>query len=482
MTMLRPVTLIAGLLIAGMLMLPAGAGAQPDKPDAVPTYTPPANPALAPVKLPPIHEKTLKNGLKVIVVEHHELPVVSLRLQARAGSFYDPPGKAGLTQFMTGLLTQGTEKYSATQIADKIDFVGGSLGAGSSWDASHVETTVLAKYLDTAVELMRQVTLHPSFAPEEIERLRQQTLSGIENSKDQPDVLADEEFDRRLFGQYPYAQPIGGTEETVAAFTRDDVLAQYRTVFAPGHSTLAVVGDVSAKEGFRLAEKLLGDWKGASHAAPQAQLPPAPTGYRVYVVNKPDATQAQIRLGHLGVDRRSEDYFPLMVMNYIMGGGGFASRMMKTIRAEKGLTYGISSYFSARKQTGPFVIDTFTKNESILEAIQGTIDLVKQYQQEGPTEQELAEAKSYMTGSYPLNFETPSQIAGQLLNIDLFELGADYIEKYRSRIEAVSAEDVRRVAQKYLHPEDMVMVVVSKADDIAPNLEILGPVEVVQIQ
>lgn len=329
---------------------------------------------------------------------------------------------------------------------------------------------------------MRDVTLHPAFAGDEIERLRTQTISSIKNGKDQPGNLANQEFDKWLFGRSPYANPIGGTEESVQSITRDDILAQYRLIFVPNNATLAVIGDISAKDGFGIAEKMLSEWKAG--AIPGADYPPpeAPRGYRVHLVNKPDATQAQIRVGHLGVARSNADYFPLVLMNYVLGGGGFSSRLTKTIRAEMGLTYGISSSFSMRKDAGPYVIDTFTKNASVLQAIQESIKLVKKYQEEGPSDKELQDAKSYLVGSYPLNFETPSQMAGQLLSIELYGLGSDYIEKYRSRIEAVTAADVKRVARQYLHPDDLNVVVVSKADDVKSSLETLGPLKVIEVK
>lgn len=461
---------------------PACVRAQEENVDVVPAYVPPAEPMLAPVKLPPIKEKMLKNGLKVIVVVHHELPVISLRLVCKAGSVYDPPEKAGITQFMANLINKGSKNLNAKQIADKIDFVGGSLGAGSGWDATYITCEVLSKYIDTGIELLQEVTLNPAFSEDEIERLRKQTLSGIEAQKDDPSTVATENFDRRLFGKHPYANPIEGTEESVGSFTRQDVVDQYRRIFLPENSVLFVVGDIGAKEGFKLAERALGGWSGGTTPSVEFSPPNVPEGYRVYLVNKPDATQTQIRLGHLGIARNNEDYFAVMIMNYILGGGGFSSRLTKVIRAEEGLTYGIRSSFSARLQPGPFTISTFTKNESTLEAIQKTIDLVKKFQQEGPTETELEEAKSYYSGSYPLNFETPNQIASQLQDVEIHNLGSDYIEKYRSRIEAVTAEDVIQAARKYIHPDDMVFVVVSKASDVLTGLETLGSVQVTEIE
>jgi len=474
-------TLLVLFFLCG-LAISSGIAQTEEEIDVVPAYVPPAEQALAPVKLPPIKEKVLKNGLKVIVVEHHELPVVSLRLMCKAGSQYDPAGKAGLTRFMTDLLTKGTETLSATEIADKIDFIGGRLSAGSNWDATYVTCTALTKHLQTALELMQDVVLNPAFSDGEIERNRQQTLSSIENDKDRPSTIASEAFNRWLFGEHPYAFPIEGTEETVKSFTRDDVLKQYELIFNPNNSALFIVGDISPKKAFKIARESFQSWPEGSVPEAVFPIPEAPEGYKVRLVNKPDATQAQIRFGHLGIARGNEDYFPVVIMNYILGGGGFASRLVKVIRSEKGLTYSVRSSFSTRLQAGPFTTSTFTKNESTLEAIEAMIELIKEYQESGPTDEELKKAKSYLTGSYPLNFETPSSIAGQLQGVELYDLGSDYIEKYRDRVNAVTKEDVIRVARKYLHSDDMLFVVVSKADEVKEDLEKLGLVEVLEIE
>ncbi|MCX6639985.1 MAG: pitrilysin family protein [bacterium] len=450
--------------------------------DVVPAYQPPAAKILAPVVLPPIVEMKLKNGMKVVVVQHHELPELTLHLFFRTGSLYDPTGKAGLTEFMANLLTLGTKNLGAKQIADKIDFVGGNISAGSSWDGTFVECGVLTKHLQTAIDLTQDVVLNPSFPEDEIERLREQTLSGIENSKDDPGSLAGKEFNKQIFANHPYALPTGGTAESVASFTREDILKQYQKVVSPDQALFYVIGDIDGKAGFKLAQKMFGDWKGSTLSRKEFPIPPQPVGYKIVLVNKPDATQAQIRCGYPGIARDNPDYFAINMMNYILGGGGFVSRLTKVIRAEKGLTYGIGSSFSARLQPGPFTVNTFTKNESALEAIQEIIKVIEQYQAEGPTDQELKEAKSYMTGSYPLNFETPNQIAGNLQALEIYNLGSDYIQKYRSRVDAVSKDEVIKAAQKYLHPKDMVFVVVAKAADVKEALEKIAPVQVIEIE
>lgn len=450
--------------------------------DVVPVYNPPAEQMLAPVELPPVKETTLKNGLKIVVVEHHELPVISMRLMCKAGSQYDPDGKAGITQFMADLLTKGSKTLSATDIADKIDFIGGRLGAGSNWDATYVTCTSLVKHLPTALSLFQDVILNPVFDEAEIARLQQQTLSSLENDKDDPGDIANKEFYRWLFGSHPYAYPVQGTQETVASFTRENVVTQYGRVFVPNNSVLFIVGDISPRKAFKMIGEAFGNWPKGMQPSSMFPSVQAPEGYKIRLVDKPDATQAQIRFGHPGIARSNEDYFPVVVMNYILGGGGFSSRLMKVIRAEKGLTYGVRTSFNPLLQPGPFIASTFTKNETTLETIQEMIKVLKDYQEQGPTDTELREAKSYLTGSYPLNFETPSDIANQLQSIELYGLGSDYIEKYRSRVEAVTKEDVIRVAKRYLHPDDMLFVVVSKPEEVRPALETLGPVELIEIE
>ncbi|MBU0520482.1 insulinase family protein [bacterium] len=480
---MKSIKIISGLVLVFVLLASTQTSIclAEDKEDVVPAYTPPQTQDLTPVKLPPIEEKILNDGLKVVVVEHHELPVVSLRLMCKAGSQYDPAGKAGATSFMADLLTKGTKNRTASEIADEIDFIGGNLGAGSGWSGTYVTCTVLKKHLAKGLDIMQDVVLNPTFADDEIERNRQSTLSSIVNSKDQPSSVASKAYSEWLFGDHPYALPTEGTEETIAGLTREDIVGMYDLIFAPNNSVLFVVGDIKPKEGFKLAKEAFSSWE--KGAAPVLSLPQtdAPEGYKIRLINKSDATQAQIRMGHLGISRDNEDYFPVTIMNYILGGGGFSSRLVKIIRSEMGLTYGVSSSFSARLDQGPFTISTFTKNESTLDAINAMLDVVKTYQEEGPTDQELQEAKSYLTGSYPLNFETPGDIASQLQSIEIYGLGSDYIEKYRSRIDAVTQKDVMRVAQEYLHPEDMLIVVLSNAEEVKADLEQIGPVEVVEI-
>jgi len=261
-----------------------------DETDVVPAYTPSDKQDMTPVKLPPIKEKYLDNGLKVVIVEQHELPVVSLRLMCKAGSQLDPEGKAGAVSFMTDLLTKGTTNRSATDIADEIDYIGANLNAGSGWAGTYVTCTTLKKHLDKALDVMRDVVLNPAFADDEIERNRQRTLSSIVNSKDQPSSVASDAFNEWLFGDHPYAWPTEGTEETVSGLSRDDIQGMYDEIFIPENSVLFVVGDMKPKEGFKLAEESFGNWEKGNVPQLTSASPEGPEGYHIKLINKADAT------------------------------------------------------------------------------------------------------------------------------------------------------------------------------------------------
>ncbi|UCB52201.1 MAG: insulinase family protein [Candidatus Zixiibacteriota bacterium] len=430
------------------------------------------------IKLPPIKKTTLDNGLKVIVIEHHELPVVAFRLVFKSGAASDPSGKAGLADLTAGLLRKGTRTRTATQIAEEIDFVGGGLGAGSSRDATYATCKVLEKHFDVGLDLLSDIILNPAFADEEIERLRKQTLAAIKQQKDNPGAVADEKYRKFLFGDHPYGQPSEGTETSVAALTRDDIVSFHRNHYAPNNAILAVVGDVKPKVAIKKVEAKFSGWKGTQIALPGYVQPPDIKGHQILLVDKPDLTQTYIRVGHLGIKRDNPDYFAVKVMNYILGGGGFSSRMMDEIRSKRGLTYGIGCKFDYNKLEGAYTVSTFTQNDSTAAAIRAIIEQIANFRSGGVTDTELKDTKSFYTGYFPLQLETPSQIASQILNVELHDLGEDYLKDYRKNINAVTREDIQRAAQKYLDPNNLKLVVVSKAEDVKASLEPLGSIEV----
>ncbi len=464
---------IISIIICGLLLLSCGSD------DKVPAYNPSADAELAPVKIPPIEQTTLDNGLKLIAIVHNELPVVAFRMMVKTGAAADPAGYAGLASFTAELLTKGTKTRSASQIAEEIDFIGGELRASAGWDRSMVSCQVLARHFQTGLDLFADISRNPVFNNSEIERLRRQKISSYIHSKDDPADLANEAFADLLFKGHPYGYPDEGNEKTIEAVKKADIEKLYRTYFVPNNAVIVVSGNIEPRAAFKALKEKFGDWeKGELRKTILPEIE-APSGYKIRLVDKQDANQAQIRMGHFGLPRSHPDYFPVSLMNYVLGGGGFSSRLMKTVRSEMGLTYSIRSRFSFRKEAGPFSVSTFTKSESVGEAIAEIIDQVKEFQAEGALAEELEDAKSYLTGSYPLRFETPGQIAGQLLNVELHDLGEGYIENYRNRVQAVTLEQVKLAAVDYLNPDNMVIVVVGKQEEIIDQLKQLGEVDLV---
>jgi zinc protease len=431
------------------------------------------------IKLPPIYKETLDNGLPVMIIEHHELPIVAFRLVTKSGGMDDPAGKAGLANFVADLLRQGTKTRSATQISEEIDFIGGSLGAGADYDYLNVNCQVLKKHLEKGLDLLAEVVLNPVFAEEEIERLRSKRIGEIKQAWDDPETVADLKFREFLYGNSPLAFSLDGSEESVKGITRQDIVNFHQTHFIPNNSILAIVGDVTKSEVLTKVKQKFGSWKKQSLPVRDFAQPEPVKGVQVLLVDKPDLTQTYINFGHLGIQRNHPDYFPVLVMNYILGGGGFSSRLMQEIRANRGLTYGISCYFDMYKQGGSYSVGTFTRNDSTLAAIQASLEEIKRIRKEKVSKKELEDAKNFYLGYFPSRFETPQQIATQVLNVEIYGLGDDYLKNYRKNVRNITVDDIQRVAQKYLDPENLKFVVVSNASDVKVKLESLGNVKTV---
>jgi zinc protease len=421
-----------------------------------------------PVKFPPYAVKTLANGLQVVAVSHHEQPAVTLRLIVRAGAAQDPDDKPGVADLAAALLDQGTPTRSAEQIADAIDSIGGALGTGAGSDLSYVNAVVMKDSFDFALDLVSDLVQHPAFAPEEIERQRQQALSGMRVSYDDPEFLANAVFDRLVYGRHPYGRPAGGTPETLTSLTRNDLLAFHRAWFGANNAILAVVGDVTSDEAFAGAERAFGTWGRAAAEAARPVDPPPPVR-RLLIVDKPGAVQTEIRVGNIAIPRKDDDYTALDLATKILGGEG-ANRLHRVLRTERGLTYGASADFNALKQTGDIVAQTNTRSETTGETLRLMIDEVWKLIRDRVGDRELAGAKEYLTGSFPLTIETPSQIALQVLNAVFFGLNMNDLQTFRERVGAVDVDAVQRVARNYLHPDKLTIVLVGDATAFVKQL------------
>jgi zinc protease len=439
---------------------------------AWPTESPPRPLAAHDVQFPPYEMRTLDNGLQVVAVLHHEQPLVSMRMIVRAGAALDPRGKAGLADLAASLLDQGTTTRTANEMNDLIDFIGGAMGAGAGTDLTFVNVVVMKDSFETGLRLLSDMARHPAFAPEEIERKRRQTLSTLQVNFEDPGFIADSVFDRLVYGFHPYGLPQSGTPESLVSITRDDLFAFHRQNFVPNNAILAIVGDVTADEAFEGVKKVFADWERRDVVHPQFIAPPDPTR-RVIVVNKPDAVQTEVRVGHLGVKRNTTDYMPLNMTVRILGGEG-ANRLHQVLRAERALTYGAKADMDTLLESGDFEASTNTRSEATGEVLRLIVDEFWRLQRERVSERELSGAKAYMTGSFPLTIETPDAIATQVLNVLFYGLPVEQLQTFRSRVNAVTPDDIERAARTYLKPDRLSVVLVGNASAFLSQLRGLG--------
>ncbi len=433
-----------------------GTGVVPPGVRLAPEMPPPGAPR--PFHFPDAAMKTLPNGLRVFVVTDHSEPAVAARLVIlSAGSIKDPQGMPGVAQMTANLLTQGTEKRSAREIAEAIDFVGGSLEASAGRDSTAVILNVVKKDLSTGLDLMSDVVLHPAFRADELDRQRQQLLSGLTLQYSDPDYLASAVFDRVVYGGSPYGWPAEGTPETVRKFAPEQLVKFHDAGYSPNDSLLAFAGDITPEEAFAAAEKYFGAWPKHDVAAAVPPVPEAVHGLHIWLIDKPDSVQTQIRAGKLGIRRGDPNYIPVEVMNRVFG-GGYNSRLNTEVRVKKGLTYGAYSSFTPHRFAGAFGVGTYTRTEATVEATRLVVDLIAKMSTGEVTPEELDFARDYLAGVYPIQSETAEQVADRVLMAAAFDLPADYNRTYPDRIRSVTPAQVREMAQRYLTIKDLDVV------------------------
>lgn len=417
-----------------------------------------SQPAFAEIKPKQI---VMKNGLTILLIEQHSLPIVSVEALIKSGSVDDPFDRAGVANLTASLLDEGTQKRSSTQIAEEIDFIGASLGASADLDYTSVNLRVLKKDIERGFDLLSDLLLNPLFDVKEMERVRRLILGSILSGKDDPTTIASLAFDNIVFGNHPYKNPVIGLEESVQKIGRDDIVSFYQNHYLPKNTLFSIVGDVTEKEAVALVKKYFSEWKNVSPKPVLARNIASPTiqPKKTELIEK-DLTQTTVLIGHLGINRKNPDFYPVIVMNYILGGGGFSSRLLTHIRDNKGLVYSAYSSFDANRQPGAFEISLQTKASNTNEAISATLQEINQILKDGVTETELMEAKAYLIGSFPLRLETTGKLAGLLSKVGFHELGLAYFSDYPKYIEKVTREDILRVAKTYLRPDQMTLVVV----------------------
>ncbi len=406
---------------------------------------------------------SLENGMILLLSEKHDIPMVTVNMAIRAGNTAEPADKPGLASITASLLTQGTKRRTASQISSEIDFIGGSLSTGGGYDYASAGLRVLKKDIRTGFDLLADVMMNPVFDQKEIDRKVKATLAEIQRQKEEPNIVARETFEKAVYGGHAY----GRTGDDIAAYlpklTRQDILGFYKARYSPSNTIIAVVGDVAEKEIVLLLNEYFKGWQRNDQPMTASVAPPVIDKVVTKKIDK-NITQANIDMGHIGISRENPDYYAVTVMNYILGGGGFSSRLMDNIRDNKGLAYDVHSSFAAQKETGDFEVGIQTKNESANEVIAETLKELGRMRTDLVSEKELSDAKAYLTGSFPLRMDTSAKIAGMLTAIEIYNLGLDFPQKYAGLINSVTREDIRRVAKKYLHPDKMVIVVVANQE------------------
>jgi zinc protease len=470
------------LLIAAQLVaLGVALGAQTPDRGKPPEVGPPPT-----LKLPAIQKRQLSNGVPVWIVELHEVPVAQINLVVRGGTANDPTGKYGIASLMAAMLVEGAGSRSSLEIADAIEFLGADLGAAAGFDSTAVRLHAPVARLAEALPVMADVAQRPTFPADELGRIRQQRLTSIVQARDDPATIASLAFSRILYGAaHRYGTAAMGTAHSIQAFTADDLKTFYGSVFRADNATLLVVGDVVPDKVTALLESAFGTWprrQGADGGRAEMPQTAARTAREIYLIDKPGAPQSQIRIGAVGVPRSTPDFFPIQVLNTVLG-GAFSSRLNLNLREKRGYTYGASSGFDMRLGPGPFSAQAGVQTDKTAESLTEFFNELNGILKPVPAD-ELARAKNYVALRFPGSFETTGDISRRLEDMLVYNLPDDYYSRYVQNIQAVSAADVQRVAQKYIQPERLAVVIVGDRKTIEPRIQALklGPLRTMTIE
>jgi zinc protease len=458
-----------------LVLLLASCSSTPPKLDS-----PPVPPALGRVDFPPYEKKVLPNGLTVYALEYNEQPLVAIRLMITAGAERDPASLPGVASFTASLLNKGTKARNATQIAEAIDQVGGSLEASSDMESTNITARALTDSTDVAFELMNDIVMNPAFSSEELGREQQQSQSNLVANMQDPDFLADAVFEHVVYGTHPYGHLQGGTLGSIPKIRREDLVKFHETYYAPNISALAIVGDLPTADSFKLAEQWFGSW-------PKKDIPktidneiPKLDGRQIVVIDKQDSVQTEIRVGHTTVGRKDPDYFNVLVASYVLGGSG-SGRLYQTLRVAHGLTYGAYAAIEPHRGPSDFYSTTDTRTPKTAEALNLLLDQIQKFQAAEVPAEELGNAKSYIIGSFPLSIEVPNDLANRLTTVYLYDLGDVYLKTFRDRLGNVSAGDVLRVAKEKISADNAAIVLVGKADDFKSQIQGLGKTVIIPL-
>lgn len=450
---------------------------------AAPQATPPPPAAPRAVSVPKPVERTLRNGLRVIVVEHHAAPLVAAQVLVKNGGEVDPASLSGLADMTAELLTKGTKTRTAPQIAQEVEALGGQLSSGAGWDASRATVNVLSAKVEPAMVILADVVRNPVFQDEEIERLRQQYTDSISVGMNSPGTLASWVASRVVFGDSPYGHPVSGTAESIERIKRDDVVALHAKFYRPDNAILVIGGDIKAEDAFRLAEKIFGDWAKPATAAggivgPTITADGVVSKQRIVVVDMPGAGQAAVVFARRGIARTDSEYFSGIVANSVLS--GYSGRLNQEIRIKRGLSYGARASLDVRRDVGPFVASAQTKNQSGAEVASLLVGELTRLSSEPVGDTELTPRKAVLIGGFGRTLETTEGIVGQIASLALYGLNLSEINSFVSNVQAVTAPQIQKFAGSRLGVTDSNIVIVGDAKDFLeplrkqfPNVEVI---------
>ena len=474
----RPSAKFPLLAAISSVLLAITVSGQGSAPVAQETPPPPAAPRS--VTIPKPVEQTLKNGLRVVVIEDHDLPLLSAQVLVKNGAEVDPPSLSGLADITASLLTKGTTTRTAPEIAQAIEALGGSIDSGASWDASRASITVMSPRIEPALVILADIIRNPVFKNDEIERLRQQYLDNLSVTMRQPGSLAGLVASRVVFGDAAYGHPLSGTPDSLPRIKRDDVVALHSKFYRPDNAVLVIGGDIRAADAFKLAEKTFGDWpKPSTPVPPRGQVGKmADEKPRVVVIDMPDAGQAAVVLARAGISRTDPEYFRGIVANQVLT--GYSGRLNQEIRIKRGLSYGASSQLSARREAGPFIASSQTKNTSGAEVASLLIAELARLSDEPVADTELVPRKAVLIGGFGRALETTEGLVGQIASLALYDLSLDEINGYIRNVQSVTPTDIQKFASSRIGVKNANIIIVGNAKDfLEPLRKQFSDVEVI---
>lgn len=420
--------------------------------------------------LPPHEKIVLKNGLTVLLLEKHGVPLLNATAIVKAGSLADPAGQEGLASITAGLLRKGTKTRTSRQFSDEIDFIGGQFEAEARADYTSVNAEFLTKDAGRGLDLVADALVHPTFPAEETKKLLAQSVDGIKAAKDSAQGVIFEYYEGYLYDGKGYGRPTGGDEVSLKKIRREAVAKFYEAYYTPGNTILAIAGDFNSAEIKRTVEEKFGGWPARTAPAIKAEAAAPVRGKRLLLVNKADATQTFFTVGNVATTATDPDRVAIRVVNTVFG-ERFTSLLNEALRVESGLTYGAQSFFVAEKQPGPFAMFSYTRNETTAQAMDLMLETLRKLHSEGLTAEQLASAKNYIKGQYPPTIETSRQLARLIASHEFYGLTDDEVNGLEARMNAVTLQTAKQIIDKHFPMDNLVFTVVGKADAIGPAMK-----------